>query len=144
MVGEDVKTIVLTCVVASRQPSGSVLRESCLSVITKSFSLFQKILRRKDFNKFSALSLYLISILQSFTRFFLLSKSSINFTTTILNSTKRLKLFVYSSNISSQYSSTRISTILSALSPSRFPDNYHSYQSLKTISSKNQVITPSV
>lgn len=144
MVGEDVKTIVLTCVVASRQPSGSVLRESCLSVITKSFSLFQKILRRKDFNKFSALSLYLISILQSFTRFFLLSKSSINFTTTILNSTKRLKLSVYSSNISSQYSSTRISTILSALSPSRFPDNYHSYQSLKTISSKNQVITPSV
>lgn len=143
MVGEDVKTIVLTCVVASRQPSGSVLRESCLSVITKSFSLFQKILRRKDFNKFSALSLYLISILQSFTRFFLLSKSSINFTT-ILNSTKRLKLSVYSSNISSQYSSTRISTILSALSPSRFPDNYHSYQSLKTISSKNQVITPSV
>lgn len=144
MVGEDVKTIVLTCVVASRQPSGSVLRESCLSVITKSFSLFQKILRRKDFNEFSALSLYLISILQSFTRFFLLSKSSINFTTTILNSTKRLKLSVYSSNISSQYSSTRISTILSALSPSRFPDNYHSYQSLKTISSKNQVITPSV
>lgn len=144
MVGEDAKTIVLTCVVASRQPSGSVLRESCLSVITKSFSLFQKILRRKDFNKFSALSLYLISILQSFTRFFLLSKSSINFTTTILNSTKRLKLSVYSSNISSQYSSTRISTILSALSPSRFPDNYHSYQSLKTISSKNQVITPSV
>lgn len=144
MVGEDVKTIVLTCVVASRQPSGSVLRESCLSVITKSFSLFQKILRRKDFNKFSALSLYLISILQSFTRFFLLSKSSINFTTTILNSTKRLKLSVYMSNISSQYSSTRISTILSALSPSRFPDNYHSYQSLKTISSKNQVITPSV
>lgn len=45
------------------------------------------ILRRKDFNKFSAFFLRdLLSLsLQSFTSFFALPKSSINFTTTILN-----------------------------------------------------------
>lgn len=93
MVGGDVKADCVNVVVASRHPSESVLREFCLSMVTSLFRFFKRFLRRKDFDKFSALfPRYLLSrSLQSRIRSFSLPKSSRNFTKTILNSMKRTR-----------------------------------------------------